>query len=201
MDNINQAQSKPGGSNFLLGCRLTTLGLRLFQPINFKALQFLPKTHEVIMPFPVRFCHAASGGGPLKRSLIHPTFFSSPFVCDNHPPSPRAVSPRSCRSRSLFLPLCLQPFSHSSGGAVLPEKVRTKISRHFLYTAHTHYCCVQGPSTAPTAEDIKGALLTVPACSNLLTFLTLHDSFQNFTPAHRLKQTLKKRKRIAIISL
>lgn len=41
-------------------------------------------------------------------------------------------------SSSPLLSPSRQPFSHSGGGAVLPEKVRTQISRHFLYTAsHT----------------------------------------------------------------
>lgn len=47
--------------------------------------------------------------------------------------------------------LSLQPFSHSGGGAVLPEKVRTQISHHFLSSAHTYWCCVQ---VLPTRSDI-----------------------------------------------
>lgn len=74
------------------------------------------------------------------------------YVCGNHPPVPEPFLPAlaalwlssSLSLLSLPLSLSLQPFSHSGGGAVLPEKVRTQISRHFLYTALTHCWCVQG---------------------------------------------------------
>lgn len=62
------------------------------------------------------------------------------YVCGNYPPVPGSFLP-ACAAlwlASFPLSLPLQPFSHSGGGAVLPEKVRTQISRHFLYTAHTH---------------------------------------------------------------
>lgn len=58
-------------------------------------------------------------------------------VCGDYSPSPRPFLP-ALAALWLSSSLPFQPFSHSGGGAVLPEKVRTEMCRHFLYTADTH---------------------------------------------------------------
>lgn len=73
---------------------------------------------------------AAKGGNHTAECYLRCAAFA--------PAVPPADSPRSCRPLALvsLLSLPLRPFSHGGGGTVLPEKVRTRISSHFLYSAH-----------------------------------------------------------------